>query len=109
MSSSLKRDNIFLFFFLFNKMHKMSGILGILQSLSLLGYIDADWASLHLSMRSTSGNCFFINGCLISWTSKKQRCVGVSTTESENAAASLATRELIWLQQMLTDIAFSSF
>ena len=58
-------------------------------------------------MRSTSGNCFFINGCLISWTSKKQRCVVVSTTESEYVAASLAARELIWLRQILIDIGHS--
>ena len=78
-----------------------------IPSLSLLGYTDADWASSHLSMRSTSGNCFFINGCLVSWTSKKQRCVAVSTTESEYVAASLAARELIWLRQVLTDIGHS--
>lgn len=35
-------------------------------SLSLLGYTDTDWASSHLSMQSTSGNCFFINDCLVS-------------------------------------------
>ena len=66
-------------------------------SLSLLGYLDANWASLHLSMRYTSGKCFFINGCLVSLTSKKQRCVAVSTTESKYVAATLAACELIWL------------
>ena len=73
-------------------------------SLDLIGYTDADWASSHLSMRSTSGNCFFVNGCLVSWSSKKQRCVAVSTTEAEYVAASLAARELVWLRQLLADM-----
>ena len=76
-------------------------------SLDLIGYTDADWASSHSSMRSTSGNCFFINGCLISWSSKKQRCVAVSTTEAEYVAASLAARELVWLRQLLADLGHS--
>ena len=58
-------------------------------------------------MRSTSGNCFFVNGCLVSWTTKKQRCVVVSTTESKYVAASLAAHELVWLRQMLSDIGHS--
>ena len=77
-------------------------------SLDLIGYTDADWASSHLSMRSTSGNCFFVNGCLVSWSSKKQRCVVVSTTEAEYVAASLAARELVWLRQLLADLGHPS-
>jgi len=55
-------------------------------------------------MRSTSGNYFFVNGCLVSWASKKQRCVAVSTIESQYVVASLAARELVWLRQLLTDL-----
>lgn len=43
----------------------------------------------------------------VSWTNKKQCCVAVSTTEFEYVVASLATRELIWLRQVLIDIGHS--
>ena len=67
----------------------------------LIAYTDADWGGCPNTSRSTSGACFFMDKSLISWYSKKQHCVAVSTTEAKYVAASMASRELIWLQRLL--------
>ena len=66
----------------------------------LVGYTDADWGGCPNTLRSTSGACFFIDNSLISWYSKKQHCIAVSTTEAEYVAASMASRELVWLRRL---------
>ncbi|KAJ5462265.1 hypothetical protein N7530_010470 [Penicillium desertorum] len=45
----------------------------------------------------------------VSWTSKKQPCVALSTTESEYIAESLAVQEAIWLTQLLVEIGIPGF
>ncbi|KGO62116.1 hypothetical protein PEX2_013290 [Penicillium expansum] len=58
---------------------------------------------------STSGFLFKMAGGAISWTSKKQPCVALSTTESEYIAESLAVQEAIWLIQLLTELGIEGF
>lgn len=59
---------------------------GLLYSLdttsTLVGYCDADWAGSAVDRRSTSGGCFYLGNNLISWFSKKQNCISLSTAES---------------------------
>ena len=57
---------------------------------NLIGYSDADWASDIETRRSTSGYVFIFNGGCISWGSKKQRTVALSSTEAEYMALSEA-------------------
>lgn len=45
----------------------------------LIGYTDADWAEDKVDRKSTSGACQFIGRSLVSWSSKKQNCVSLST------------------------------
>ncbi|XP_013601398.1 PREDICTED: uncharacterized mitochondrial protein AtMg00810-like [Brassica oleracea var. oleracea] len=46
---------------------------------NLVGYYDADWAGCADDRKSTSGGCFFLGNNLISWLSKKQNFVSLST------------------------------
>jgi hypothetical protein len=64
-------------------------------------YCDADYASDIDQRRSHTGFCFILYGGAISWQSKCQPTVAVSTTESEYQAASMAAREALWLRQIL--------
>ena len=71
---------------------------------ALQGYSDADWAGDTESRRSTSGYAFMMNGGCISWRSKKQRTVALSSTEAEYMALSEATQEEVWLKVFLCEL-----
>ena len=49
----------------------------------LIGYSDSDFAGCKLDRKSTSGTCHLLGSSLISWHSKKQSCVALSTAEAE--------------------------
>ena len=61
-------------------------------------YVDADWGSNPNGRKSQSGYLFTICGGVISWASKKQSVVTLSSTEAEYIAASLASQEAVWLR-----------
>ena len=67
----------------------------------LVGYIDADWGGDLDQHKSTFGYAFLLNDCTISWNSKKQSCIDLSTKEAEYVACSLAIQEAVWLRRFL--------
>jgi len=71
----------------------------------LVGYVDADYAGDVTDRKSQSGYMFFYNGGLITWTSKKQKTVAQSSTESELVAANAAAREAMWARSLLSQIS----
>ena len=74
------------------------------DSNSCVGFSDSDWAGDLDDRKSTSGYIFQVGGTAISWKSRKQSCVALSTAEAEYIALSLAAQEAIWLRQLNTDL-----
>ena len=70
----------------------------------LTGYSDANWAGDLDDRKSTSGYVFTMNGAAISWLSKKQNCVALSTAEAEYMAISMAAEESVWLERLLSEM-----
>ena len=67
-------------------------------------YCDADFAGDVDSRRSTTGWLLKMSGGTISWASRVQPTVALSTTEAEYMAAAEVTKEIIWLKKLLSDI-----
>jgi hypothetical protein len=65
------------------------------------GYSDSDWAGDPRDSRSISGFVFTMAGAAVSWSSKKQTSVALSSTEGEYMAVTHATKEALWTQQFL--------
>ena len=72
--------------------------------LSLEGYADADWAGSAVDRKSTSGCCFTLGSTMVSWCRRKQSSVALSTAEAQYIALSVAVREVVWLQKLLTNL-----
>lgn len=70
---------------------------------SLVGFSDSDWAGCTDDRKSTSGCCVFVGDNLVSWFSKKQACVSISTAEAEYVSAAACASQLMWLKQMMND------
>jgi len=61
----------------------------------LVGYGDADWGSDEVDRRSTSGYVFFYGGGPVSWKTRKQTTVAISTVEAEYLSATEATKQAL--------------
>ena len=68
------------------------------------GYFDAAYMDDTNDRHSTMGYMFFVAGSPVSWMSKKQRVVALSTTEAEYLAGTEATKEAVWIQTFLQAI-----
>jgi hypothetical protein len=75
-------------------------------STELVGYSDADWGGDISTRRSTGGYVFLLAGAAISWCSKRQQTVALSSTESEYMALCAAIQEAIYLKALLTDLKY---
>jgi len=69
----------------------------------LVGYSDSDFAGFKLDRKSTSGSCHLFRPSLISWHSKKQACVALSTTEAKYIAVGSCCTHILWIKQQLED------
>ncbi|CAA0823451.1 cysteine-rich RLK (RECEPTOR-like protein kinase) 8 [Striga hermonthica] len=75
------------------------------STLTLSGFVDADFAGSDLDKRrSTTGYVFTYGGTAVSWISKLQKIVTLSTTEAEYVAVTEAAKELVWLQNFLNEL-----
>jgi hypothetical protein len=71
-------------------------------------FCDADWAGSSTDRRSYSGYIVFLGKTPVIWKSKKQSCISLSTQEAEYVAMGECTKELQWLENLLTESGLSS-
>lgn len=74
----------------------------------LTGFVDADWGGCVIDRRSYTGSTFILSGASVSWESKKQRTVALSSTEAEYMALTNAAKEAIHLIGFLRELGFSN-
>jgi len=77
------------------------------SEMSLLGYVDVDWAGDVNDRCSISGYTFVTARAAISWSSKKQPSIALSSTEAEYMAAAAAAKEATWLKLLFSEIELS--
>ncbi|KAM1556843.1 hypothetical protein PS2_040150 [Malus domestica] len=70
----------------------------------VIGYTDSDYAGDQDDRKSTSGYVFIISSGAVSWSSKKQPVVTLSTTEAEFIAAASGACQVIWLRRILKSL-----
>jgi len=67
-------------------------------------YVDSDFAGCKNTRRSTEGNIFMVAGGLVSWETKRQDMVALSTVEAKFMAFSQATTQALWLLKYFEEI-----
>ncbi|KAH9752994.1 hypothetical protein KPL71_014922 [Citrus sinensis] len=73
----------------------------------LVGFTDSDWAGSLDNRKSTSGYLFCLGTNVISWSSRKQKSVALSSAEAEYIAATESACEAVWLRRILKDLQFN--
>ncbi|KAL5567911.1 hypothetical protein UlMin_024486 [Ulmus minor] len=74
------------------------------EDCKLVGYCDVDYVGDHDTRRSTTGYVFKLGSGTISWCSKRQPTVSLSTTEAEYRAAAMVAQESTWLIQLMNNL-----
>ena len=72
-------------------------------SFTLLGYSDSDFAGCRVDRKSTSGGCHLLGHSLVSWSSKKQNSVAMSTAEAEYIATGACCAQILYMKQSPLD------
>ena len=75
--------------------------------LNVDGYTDTDWAGNISDRKSTSGYFTFVGSNLVTWRSKKQKVMALSSAEAEFHGMAKGLCELLWLRRLLTEIGFA--
>lgn len=70
------------------------------------GYVGSDYAGDLDKRKSTTGYVFTVVGGAVSWLSKLQTVVALSTTEAEYMEATQACKEVIWIQRLLEELRY---
>jgi hypothetical protein len=83
---------------------KVHGFSSTAPALKCKGFIDADWAACKDSRRSTGGYLFSIAQGAVTWASKRQPTVSMSTTEAEYRSLSDGAKEAVYLKRLLQEL-----
>lgn len=73
------------------------------NGLDLRGYVDADWGGAY-DRKSFTGFVFKIGNNVISWESRKQQCVSLSSTEAEYVGLACGAKEAVYLRSLLDSL-----
>ena len=72
--------------------------------LSPYAFVDSDYGGCRDTRRSTSGHVFIMTGGAVSWSSKRQATVALSTVEAEYVAMSRCAQQMIWMHNWLREV-----
>ncbi|PNX70374.1 cationic amino acid transporter 1-like protein, partial [Trifolium pratense] len=75
------------------------------SNFDLVGYTDSNWCGDKDDRKSTAGYIFLYGGAPISWCSRKEPVVALSTCEAEYIAASLSACQGVWLSNLIIEIS----
>ncbi|PKU87156.1 Retrovirus-related Pol polyprotein from transposon TNT 1-94 [Dendrobium catenatum] len=73
-------------------------------SFEIIGFSDSDFVGCKVDRKGTSGTCQFIGQSLVSWCSRKQNSVALSTAEAEYIAVGSCVAQVLWLKQQVLDL-----
>jgi hypothetical protein len=74
------------------------------SDIQLHGFTDSNWAGSAEDRKSTLGMCFSLGSVMISWGSRKQKSIALSTAEAKYMAACEACTETVWLRKLISDL-----
>jgi hypothetical protein len=77
------------------------------ESEGFIAYADADWAGDVNSRKSVTGYVIKLAGGPVSWLSRKQKTIVLSSTEAEYMCISDTSRQVSWIQSLLGEIGFN--
>ena len=72
----------------------------------LIAYTDSDYAADPVKRRSTTGYLLKLANGIISWQSRAQKTIALSATEAEYMALSDCSRQVVWIQNIFTELGF---
>lgn len=72
------------------------------KEVKLIGFTNFDWGGSETDGRSTAKGCFSMGAAMISWMSRKQDLVALSSVEAEFVAACEVGKDVVWVKKLLT-------
>jgi hypothetical protein len=84
-----------------------TGLVLARSTFDLIGNSISDYDGCMVDRKSTSGTCQFLGRSLVSWSSKKQTSVSLSTAKAEYVATCQCRAQLLWMRQTLWDIGYN--
>ena len=77
------------------------------ETLNLIGYVDSDYAGCKDTRCSIEGNVFIVTDGPVSWESKCQETVALSTVESEYMTFTHTMAQVLWIMKFFAEIGLS--